>query len=72
MSPWCNWISPGAREVVFTDGVRLPEKAQAKRLDVVGTPTLQLIGADGRERGRVAGFVAPTPFLGFLRDHVPA
>ena len=59
----------GAREVMFTDGVRLPEKAQSKRMKIVGTPTLQVFGPDGSERGRLEGFVPPGPFLGFFRGH---
>ena len=58
----------GARPVTFPDGDRRPEKAQARRLGVTGTPTFQVFDASG-ERGRLEGFHPPAPFLDFFRGH---
>lgn len=59
----------GSRPATFPDGARLPEKAQAARQRVAGTPTLQLFNPDGTERARLQGFVRPEPFLAFFRAH---
>jgi thioredoxin-related protein len=63
----------GARPVVFPDGERLPEKAQAARRGVTGTPTFQFFAgpgehaAPGAEVATFAGYVRPLPFVAFFR-----
>jgi thioredoxin-related protein len=68
----------GARPVTFPDGARLPEKAQAARQRIEGTPTFQFFaGADERvatgvEVARFSGYVKPQPFVAvfrFVREH---
>lgn len=63
----------GARPVTFPDGTRLPEKAQAARQKIVGTPSFQFFAgvgervAPGTEVARFSGYVKPAPFTAFFR-----
>lgn len=56
----------GARPVIAIDGVRLPEKALARRDGVVGTPVMQVFEG-GAETARLTGFLPPPDFLAKLR-----
>jgi thioredoxin-related protein len=63
----------GARPVTFPDGTRLPEKAQAARQRIEGTPGFQFFAgagervAPGVEVARFGGYVKPVPFVAFFR-----
>lgn len=56
----------GARPVTAIDGTVLPEKALARRDDIVGTPTMQVFEG-GAETARLTGFLPPAEFLAKLR-----
>jgi thioredoxin-related protein len=63
----------GARPLTFPDGTRLPEKAQAARQKIEGTPTFQFFAgidervASGTEVARFSGYMKPLPFVAFFR-----
>lgn len=56
----------GDREVTWTDGRRMPEKAFARMLKIQFTPTLVFFDAKGRVAHRINGYLPPGEFLGAL------
>lgn len=56
----------GDREVTWTDGRRMPEKAFARMLRIQFTPTLVFFDANGRVAHRINGYLPPEEFLGAL------
>lgn len=56
----------GDREVTWTDGRRMPEKAFARLLKIQFTPTLLFFDEKGRLAHRINGYLPPEEFLGAL------
>ena len=52
---------------VRLDGER-DGRAEAERLDVRGYPTIVFMASDGREVGRIPGYLDPEPFIQELTD----
>lgn len=57
----------GDREVLWTDGRRMPEKALARDLNIRGTPTMLFLDEKGAVALRLTGYVAPARFAAALR-----
>ncbi|HWA39495.1 MAG TPA: thioredoxin family protein [Burkholderiales bacterium] len=56
----------GDREVTWTDGRKMSEKALTRFLEVRGTPTLIVFDERGRVVERIGGYVAPPGFMALL------
>lgn len=52
----------GDRDIAWTDGATLTEKALAARLEVRGTPTIVFLDGKGGIALRLVGYVAPAEF----------
>ncbi len=58
----------GDRDLAWTDGVTLTEKALAAKLELRGTPTILFLDAKGSILRRRAGYVAPADFARLLGE----
>jgi thioredoxin-related protein len=52
----------GSLEVRWTDGATYTERALARHLAVVGTPTIVILGDDGRKAAQLNGYQDPGTF----------
>lgn len=57
----------GDREVLWTDGRRMPEKALARHLKIRGTPTVLFLDEKGVVALRLTGYVPPERFAAALK-----
>jgi thioredoxin-related protein len=58
----------GDRDIAWTDGATLTEKALAAKLAVRGTPTIVFLDGKGEVVLRRVGYVAPAAFLRLLEE----